>query len=217
MTERRRAHLLPVLLLALGGTGAAGAYVAFGPSAPSTDPATFIGVGHSRPSGDAVAAHQPKRHGTHGHHPGAASGSDHGLVGVSGHGHGHGPHHHGHHHGGGHGTGGSGQIPGSKQFQVSVGDIGGLYPGRTRRLSVTYTNPNPFALNVTRAVVDTDGAPSCGTRFFVTGSYDPGAPVHVAGRSSASTTVPFGMRFSAPDTCQRVSVVVDVTATAVKS
>jgi hypothetical protein len=98
-----------------------------------------------------------------------------------------------------------------------VGDVGGLYPGRTRRLSVTYTNPNPFALNVTRAVVDTDGARSCGTRFFVTGSYNQDAPVHVPARSSVSTTVPFGMRFSAPDTCQRVSVVVDVTATAVKA
>ena len=125
------------------------------------------------------------------------------MVGLSGHGQGHIPHHHG--------------IPGGKQFQVSVGHVGGLYPGRTRRLNVSYTNPNPFALNVTRVVVDTSGVHGCGTRFFVTGGYDQPAPVHVPGRSSVSTTVPFGMRFSAPDSCQGVAVVVDVTATAVKS
>ncbi|HEY7044381.1 MAG TPA: hypothetical protein VH419_11995 [Nocardioidaceae bacterium] len=81
---------------------------------------------------------------------------------------------------------------------------------------MTYTNSEPFSVRVATVVVDTSGTRKCGRKYFVTGTYPQAASVQIRGRSSVSTTVPFGMKLSAPDACQGVSVRVDVTATAVK-
>ena len=79
-----------------------------------------------------------------------------------------------------------------------------------------YRNPNWFPLDVTRVVVNTPGSGACGAQYFVTGTYPLTTPVHVSPHRRVKTTVPFGMKKSAPDSCQGVHVSVDVTATAVK-
>ena len=107
--------------------------------------------------------------------------------------------------------------PGSKTFGVRVGRVSGLYPGSTSPLRVRYRNPNWFALDVTRVVVSTPGSGGCGAQYFVTGISPLTTPVHVSPHRSVKTTVPFGMKKSAPDACQAVHVSVDVTATAVRS
>jgi len=231
VTERRRVHLLG-LLLALGGFGgAAGAYVAFGPSASSDQAAasdTLIGVGHAQVGTAGIVgtvgtvrtpSYAARPHGRH-QFPHQQHGSGHGHVGVGG----HAAHHQGHihpHHGSGHGpkptTPGTSPTPGANnRLDLHVGDLTGLWPGRTARLPVTYTNPKPFAVSVTSVVVDTPGTKACGGQYFVTGTYRQAAPVQIPGRASVSTTVPFGMKLSAPNACQGAAVRVDVTATAVK-
>ncbi len=210
-----------LLLLACGGAvGATGAYVALGPSG-SSKPTTFIGVGHGRLEGASTeqeksrpSAHQHP----HRHHQHPQRGANHGRVGQSGHDHGRGaghgrpPTHHGQP------APGTSQLPtpGRKQFTVTVGRFKGLYPGLTARLPVVYANPHSFSLTITRVVTGTPGSNACGARFFTTSTTSPSG-VRVPGRSSVTSSVPFGMRPSAPDSCQGTSVVVDVTATAVKS
>ena len=187
-----------MLLLAIGGFGATGAYVAFGPSA-RTSPVTFTATGHSRTGGDgAAAAHRPSESSSgHRHqrpqHP--AGGHGHGVIPATGHGHGR---------------------PGSKTFGVRVGRVSGLYPGNSSPLRVKYRNPNAFTLDVTRVVVSTPGSGACGAQHFVTGTYPLTTPVHVSPHRSVKSTVPFGMKKCAPDACQGVHVSVDVTATAAK-
>ncbi len=107
--------------------------------------------------------------------------------------------------------------PGSKTFGVRVGRVSGLYPGSSALIRVRYRNPNPFALDVMRVVVSTSGSGTCGAQYFVTGIPPLTTPVHVSPHRSVKTTVPFGMKKSAPDACQAVHVTVDVTATAVRS
>lgn len=221
MTERRRARLLLALLLALGGFGgASGAYVAFGPSASSGQvdgSDTLTGVGHAEVGTVGPSVSDPGPDDQRPRHRLDQHDSGHGPVKVGE----DGPHHRhsGPHHGRAqaqHPHPGPSPIPGNHRLGVTVGGLRGLYPGLADRLPVTYTNPNPFPVSVTKVLVDSPGTRACGRQYFVTGTYPQAAPVRIPGRSSVSTTVPFGMTSSAPNACQGVAVRVDVTATAVK-
>lgn len=191
-----------MLVLAFSALAASGAYVAFGPSA-RTSPVTFTATGRSESGGAAAHAQTSRPRHPHqaGHHPHSMSGHGHGVIPVSGHGHGTKPH----------------PPQGSKHFGVRVGHVAGLYPGSTNPVKVRYRNPNSFALDVTRVVVSGGSSGACAPNYFVNGTYTLTSPVHVSPHRSVKTTVPFGMKKSAPDACQGVHVTVDVTATAVRS
>ncbi len=111
----------------------------------------------------------------------------------------------------------------NKEFGVAVGDVAGLFPGATTPLPVTYTNPNSFGIKVTSATVTATlitagaaAAPGCSNSYVVTGTYPNPAGVVVARNGTASATLPFGLKATAPDACKRARWKITVTATAVK-
>jgi hypothetical protein len=110
-----------------------------------------------------------------------------------------------------------------KDFGVAVGALAGLYPGASKTIAVTYSNPNNFPIYVTTATTTAKlttpagPAPSCSADYLVTGTYDVtdgGLAVPKNGRTS--TTLPVGLRSTAPDACKGASWQVIVTAKAVK-
>ena len=105
---------------------------------------------------------------------------------------------------------------------MRVGAVTPIYPGQTRALPVTVTNPNSFDILVdqyTAVVKVPAGTPAgCGPSALVV----PGGPVKLAPRvpvarqGTAAFTVPLQLRSSTVDACQRVAFAISVTATAVK-
>ena len=104
--------------------------------------------------------------------------------------------------------------PAGKDFTVVVGSVSGLYPGSANALPLTYVNSHHFAIRIGRVTVSASGSTSCPAWAFETGQYQLADPVVVLGRSTASSSVAFGMRKSAPDGCQQARVAVTVSATA---
>lgn len=107
-------------------------------------------------------------------------------------------------------------------FGVSVGSINPIFPGQSRALPVTVSNPNSFDILIveyTATVKVPGGTPAaCSPSSLVVPSgrvmLAPRLPV--APRGNASMTVPVRLPASAPDACQRVAFSISVTATAVK-
>lgn len=104
-----------------------------------------------------------------------------------------------------------------KHFGVTLAGISTLYPGSSNPLRVTFSNPLTFDIVVSRVSVSAIGAPGCGKRHLVTGSYVLPRPLTVPPNGPTKTRkVPFGMRTSAPDACQGKTFTVTVSAKAVK-
>lgn len=103
-----------------------------------------------------------------------------------------------------------------KDFGVTVGNVDGLYPGRSIDLPVTYTNPNAFPISVTGATVTAEGTTDCPATYLVTGSYPTSPNLTVPKNGSERTALPFGLSPDAPDACQGARWTVTVTAQAVK-
>lgn len=109
------------------------------------------------------------------------------------------------------------------EFGVTVGTVTGLYPGRSTTVPVTYTNPNSFAIYVTGAtlsatlVSSSAGTPACSASYLVTGTYPAASPgLLVAKNGSTATSLPVGLRATAPDACKRARWTITVTASGVK-
>ena len=110
----------------------------------------------------------------------------------------------------------------SKTFGVAVGKVGLIYPGQTRQLPVTWSNPNSFDLNVetytvTAAVPSSVAARCAASNLTVpAGNRTPSPAIAIARNASTTTTIPVSMPKSAPNGCQAVTFTVTVNATAVK-
>lgn len=105
-----------------------------------------------------------------------------------------------------------------KVFEVTVGDLGGMYPGSSGPLRVSFKNPESFDIKVTTlAVSAVPGTQACPTTYLQMPSNVTLAPAVVLTRKggTGTTTIPVGLKPSAIDACQNVSFNVTVTATAV--
>lgn len=104
-----------------------------------------------------------------------------------------------------------------KDFEVRLGSFSPLYPGASTPIRLTVMNPHSFEIEVDNVAVSATSSGGCSSAYLVTGSYPQSAHVMVpAKQGTATITVPFGMRPSAPNACQGKPFVVTVTATAVK-
>jgi hypothetical protein len=96
---------------------------------------------------------------------------------------------------------------------VSLGSVGGLYPGHRVALGVRYVNPYSFPIAIDRVSVQASGTERCTARQLMpTATHR----VRLPSRSSVASTIDVGMRRSAPDACQGVRFAVRVQVTAVK-
>jgi hypothetical protein len=111
----------------------------------------------------------------------------------------------------------SGNAP-TKAFDVTVADMGGMYPGSSDPVAVTFLNPQSFDIKVTTLqIIAVAGSSACPTTYLNFPTSVALAPAVVLTRKggTGSTTVPVGLKPSAVDACQNVSFDVTVTATAV--
>lgn len=107
-----------------------------------------------------------------------------------------------------------------KSFGVTVGQTQALYPGVTRDLPVTFSNPNSFAIFVTsyRVSVPASTAAACAPSSLQV----PNGTVTLSPRltapknGSVSTTVPIELSADAPEACKQVTFTITVNASAVK-
>jgi hypothetical protein len=110
----------------------------------------------------------------------------------------------------------------SKTFGVAVGKVGAIYPGQTKQLPVTWSNPNSFDIDVatyTAGVsVPSTVASRCATSNLTVpaGTRTPSPAISVVRNGSTSTSIPVTMPKAAVDGCQGVAFTVTVNATAVK-
>ena len=106
----------------------------------------------------------------------------------------------------------------TKQFEVTVGNLGGMYPGSSEALPLSFMNPESFDIKVTTlqidAVADSTGCPTTYLQYPTSVALAPAVVLSRKG-GTGSTTVPVGLKPSATDACQDVSFTVTVTATAV--
>ena len=105
--------------------------------------------------------------------------------------------------------------PAPGTFGIS-GDVDGLYPGVTRKLQLTITNPNAFAIKVTKLKVTvTRASAQCGARTIETKAQKPGFRVPANGEVTA--TVRVTMPKDAPNACQGVTYPLKFSGTAVQA
>jgi hypothetical protein len=99
---------------------------------------------------------------------------------------------------------------------VTVHSVTGLYPGATRPLTVTFTDERSFPLLLDSAAVSAKGTPACPAANLVlpTRTFQP--PLVLRPGAKVTTTVPFGMRASAPSQCQLTAFTVQVTGRVVR-
>ena len=96
---------------------------------------------------------------------------------------------------------------------VSVGSVGGLYPGHRVKLRVKYRNPHSFPIVIDSVKVRARGTVGCPARHLMR----PRAPhPRLPSHSLVASKIKVGMRRSAPDACQGVRFSVRVRVTAVK-
>ena len=98
---------------------------------------------------------------------------------------------------------------------VSVGSVGGLYPGHRVELGVTYVNPYSFPIAIETVNVTATGTDRCSARHL-TPTPQPARRLRVPSRSSADSSLEVGMRRTAPDACQGVRFAISVHVTAVQ-
>jgi hypothetical protein len=97
---------------------------------------------------------------------------------------------------------------------VSVGSVGGLFPGHRVELGVTYVNPYSFPIAIDTVNVTATGTDRCSARYLSTPQ--PTSRLRLPSGSSVDSTLEVGMRRSAPDACQGVRFAVRVQVTAVQ-
>lgn len=105
-----------------------------------------------------------------------------------------------------------------KAFEVTVGDLGGMYPGSSGPLRVSFKNPESFDIKVTTlAISAATTSPACPSTYLqVPSSVTLAQPVVLARKGgTGSTTITVGLTPTAIDACQNVSFNVTVKATAV--
>jgi hypothetical protein len=96
---------------------------------------------------------------------------------------------------------------------VTVGSVGGLYPGHRVELGVRYVNPYSFPIAIDTLNVTATGTDRCSARYLRAAA----APrLRLASGASVDSTLDVGMRRSAPDACQGVRFAVSVQVTAVQ-
>ncbi len=96
---------------------------------------------------------------------------------------------------------------------VTVGSVGGLYPGHRVELGVTYVNPYSFPIAINTVNVAATGTDRCSARYLRAAA----APrLRLTSGASVDSTLDVGMRRSAPDACQGVRFAVSVQVTAVQ-
>lgn len=110
-------------------------------------------------------------------------------------------------------TGASSDAPAGRPG-VSVGSVGGLYPGHRVELGVTYLNPYSFPIAIDTVNVTATGRDRCSARYLSTPQ--PAPRLQLPSGSSIDSTLEVGMRRSAPDACQGVRFAVRVQVTAVQ-
>lgn len=99
------------------------------------------------------------------------------------------------------------------ELGVSVGSVGGLYPGHRVKLRVTYRNPYSFPIVIDSVKVRARGAAGCRARQLMR----PKAPhPRLPSHSLVASKIKVGMRKSAPDACQGVRFALRVQVTAVR-
>lgn len=110
----------------------------------------------------------------------------------------------------------------AQALSVSSDIADGLFPGSSETVTLTITNPNPYAVDVTELattgvkVVKSDGSPStCAASNFTLADYK--VPVTVPAGGTADTTGLARMAFEAGDECQDVVVGFAVNATGVQA
>jgi hypothetical protein len=105
-----------------------------------------------------------------------------------------------------------------RYFSVRVGSATGLYPGRRTTVPVRYANPNGFAISVVRATVTARAgrAGRCAARYLRTGSYRLRPAVRIRAHNAVMSSVPIGMRRTAPDACKGARWTIRVGARAVR-
>ena len=109
--------------------------------------------------------------------------------------------------------GGGGSTNATGPLGVSVGSVGGLYPGHRVKLGVRYVNPYSFPIVLDTVTVRAHGTTQCTARQLMR----PRTPrLRLPSRSSVASTIKVGMKRSAPDACQGVRFSVHVRVTAVK-
>lgn len=96
---------------------------------------------------------------------------------------------------------------------VTVGSVGGLYPGHRVELGVTYVNPYSFPIAIDTVNVTATGTDRCSARYLRPA---PAPQLRLASGSSVDSALEVGMRRTAPDACQGVRFAVSVRVTAVQ-
>jgi hypothetical protein len=102
-------------------------------------------------------------------------------------------------------------------FNVKVGAVSGLYPGKIQRLPVLFSNPLPYPIRIRTATTSATGPAACPpdtslllrTRTF---------PHLIVGTNTSKRKfLRFGMLKSATDACQSGAFTVTVTAKALRA
>jgi hypothetical protein len=106
------------------------------------------------------------------------------------------------------------------RFGVAVGHAQTLYPGLTRALPVTYSNPNNFDIFIStyRVSVSSANAAGCAASNLLVpnGTITLSPTLKAAKNASVTTSVPIMLSANAPDGCQQATFSITVNASAVK-
>jgi hypothetical protein len=105
-------------------------------------------------------------------------------------------------------------------FGVAVGHAQTLYPGLTRTLPVTYSNPNNFDIFIStyRVSVSSANAAACPASNLLVpnGTITLNPTLKAAKNASVTASVPIKLSANAPDGCQHVTFTITVNSSAVK-
>ncbi len=106
-----------------------------------------------------------------------------------------------------------------KSFGVTLGALTGLYPGGTKPMTVTYTNPESFDIKVTSvtpAAAATTSKAGCAGSNVTFGAVSLLNKV-VSRNGQATVTIPVGLIRTAANACKGAVFTITVTASAVKN
>jgi hypothetical protein len=99
---------------------------------------------------------------------------------------------------------------------VTVRPVSGLYPGRTRPLTVTFRNNATFDVTVASATTSSPGSPGCPAGNLTLTSQRFRPPLVIGAGRSRTATIGIGLRDTAGPRCQASHFTIRVTARAVR-
>ena len=114
-------------------------------------------------------------------------------------------------------VGGAPAKPRHRSFNVAVGSVEGLYPGKRQRLPVRFSNPLPYPIRIQTATTTATGPHGCppdASLLLRTRTFH---RLVIGTNRSRSKTLRFGMLKAATDACQRGTFTVTVSVTAVRA